>query len=55
MAVFKAKEREDVVHHVKSDIIIIDELDASSDSSCDTYPRQPHLLRPPPPLTERPR
>jgi hypothetical protein len=34
---FKAKEREDVVRRVKREIIILDELDASFDSTCETY------------------
>jgi hypothetical protein len=33
---FKAKEREDAVRCVKWDIVILDELDDSSNSSCET-------------------
>jgi hypothetical protein len=36
VAGFKAKEREDTIRHVKREIVILDELDASSDSSCET-------------------
>jgi hypothetical protein len=37
MEAFKAKERENVVHRMKREIIILDELDNSFDSSCETY------------------
>jgi hypothetical protein len=43
MAAFKAKEREDVVHRVKREIIILDELDTSSDSTCETYLLGSHI------------
>jgi hypothetical protein len=36
MAVFKEKEWEDTVCHVKREIFILDKLDDSSDSSCET-------------------
>jgi hypothetical protein len=36
VAVFKEKEQEGIVRCVKSKIVILDELDDSSDSSCET-------------------
>jgi hypothetical protein len=36
MAAFKEKEREDLFHRVKREIVILDELNASSISSCET-------------------
>jgi hypothetical protein len=43
--VFKAKEREYIIHHVKREIIIFYELDASSDSSFESYLPGSHIFR----------